>query len=122
MESGGHRGLAGTVIPGRGLGAVRMARSDTLVRLQELVGFPVVPGTLNVRLAEPFEQSLRSSYVAASEIGPGWETETGQAGYLFAPVLIAGRYRGVVFQADEPGYPPGQVEMLCEVTFGPPSV
>jgi CTP-dependent riboflavin kinase len=31
------------------------------------------------------------------------------------PVLVAGRYRGVAFQADEPGYPADLVELLCEV-------
>ncbi len=31
------------------------------------------------------------------------------------PVLVAGRYRGVAFQADEPGYPADQVELLWEV-------
>jgi CTP-dependent riboflavin kinase len=29
-------------------------------------------------------------------------------------VLIAGRYRGVVFQADEPEYPPAQVEIMSD--------
>lgn len=49
--------------------------------------------------------------------GPRWERETGQAGYLLMSVLIAGRYRGVAFQADEPGYPADQIELLCEVNL-----
>jgi CTP-dependent riboflavin kinase len=92
-----------------------MAQSDTLDRLQELVGCPVVPGTLNVCMPGPFERWPTSRYLAAVEISPEWEAEAGQAGYFIVPVLIAGRHRGVAFQADEPEYPADQVEMLCEV-------
>ena len=36
---------------------------------------------------------------------------------LLAPVTVAGRYRGLAFQAVEPGehvYPPDQIELFCE--------
>jgi CTP-dependent riboflavin kinase len=81
----------------------------------------VVPGTLNVRLPSPFDPHLATAYVASSEIDPGWEAATGQAGYRMVRVLVAGRYRGVAFQADEadeadePGYPEDQLEIICEV-------
>src|SRR2546429_3790317 len=104
--------VRGIVIPGRGLGAPRMSDPDLTARLAELVGFPVLPGTLNVRLPEPFDRSLASLHVAASDITPEWEAETGQAGYFFVPVLVAGRYRCMAFQADEPGYPEDQVELI----------
>jgi CTP-dependent riboflavin kinase len=29
-------------------------------------------------------------------------------------VLIAGRYRGIVFQGDEPEYPPTQVDIMSD--------
>ena len=109
------RDLSGVVMPGRGLGQERLAHSDTLARLQELLGFPVIPGTLNLRLPNPLERNLFSRYVPAAEIGAGWEADTGQAGYFLAPILVADRFRGAAFQADEPGYPPDQVELLCEV-------
>jgi CTP-dependent riboflavin kinase len=32
----------------------------------------------------------------------------------FGEVLITGRYRGIVFQGDEPEYPPTQVEILSD--------
>jgi CTP-dependent riboflavin kinase len=107
--------VRGIVVAGRGLGAGRMADADVLDRLHQLTGFTVVPGTLNVRLPGPFDRSLASRYVAAAEISSMWETETGQAGYFLAPVLIADRYHGVAFQADEPAYPRDQVELICEV-------
>jgi len=92
-----------------------MADPHLLDRLRELVGFSIVPGTLNVRLPERFDRVMTARYLAAAEISPDWEAETGQAGYLLALVLIAAGYRGVAFQADEPGYPADQVELLCEV-------
>jgi CTP-dependent riboflavin kinase len=110
--------LSGIVEQGRGLGAVLMADGAVMEQLQELAGFPLVPGTLNVRLPRPLERGSNWRYVAAAEISQDWEARSGQAGYFLAPVLIAGRYRGIAFQADEPGgpgYPANQVELFSEV-------
>ena len=109
------RELKGTVAAGRGLGSPRMADPAILTRIRDLAGFAPIPGTLNVALPEPLERSLLSRYLAAAEIDPAWEAETGQAGYLLADVLVAGRFRGLAFQADEPGYPTDMIELLCEV-------
>jgi protein-S-isoprenylcysteine O-methyltransferase Ste14 len=86
-----------------------------LERIEELFGLRIVPGTLNVRLADPFDRSRASGYVAASEIDPDWETLTGQAGYHLVPVIVAGRHRAIAFQADEPGYPEDLLEIVGEV-------
>jgi CTP-dependent riboflavin kinase len=54
---------------------------------------------------------------AAAEIAADWEARSRQAGYYLASVMIAGRYRGLAFQAvepDGPGYPPDQVELFSE--------
>ena len=110
--------LRGIVQPGRGLGAGLMADAAVMARLSELAGFPLVPGTLNVRLPEPLERDAGWRYVAAAEIGSDWEARTGQAGYHLADVTIAGRFRGLAFQADEPagpGYPPDQIELFSDV-------
>jgi CTP-dependent riboflavin kinase len=95
-----------------------MADTAVLERLRDLAGLPIVPGTLNVRLPRPLERDSSWRYVAATEISPDWEARSGQAGYFLAPVLIAGRYRGLAFQADErtsPGYPTDQIELFSEV-------
>jgi CTP-dependent riboflavin kinase len=92
-----------------------MADPATLARVGDLAGFLPVPGTLNVVLPESLERGLLSRYLAAAEINPAWEAETGQAGYFLAEVLVAGRFRGLAFQADEPGYPADLIELLCEV-------
>ena len=103
------------MVPGRGRGAELLADDRVLDRIEELFGLRVVPGTLNVRLVAPFERTQATRYVAASDIGPGWGATIGQAGYHLAPVLVEGRYRGIAFQADEPGYPEDLVEIMCEV-------
>jgi CTP-dependent riboflavin kinase len=92
-----------------------MAQAPVMARLRELAGFPIVPGTLNVRLPRPLERGTSWRYMPAAEISPDWEARTGQAGCFLAPVVIAGRYRGLAFQADEPGYPSDQIELLSEV-------
>ena len=105
--------------PGRGLGAGLMADPAVRETLQALAGFSVVPGTLNVRLPRALERVGPCwRYVAAAEITADWETRTGQAGYFLAPVTVAERFRGLAFQAVEPGvygYPSDQIELFCEV-------
>jgi CTP-dependent riboflavin kinase len=108
--------FTGMVEPGRGLGSAVMTGAE-LARLSELLGFDAVPGTLNVRFDAPVLRDGSWSFLAASEIAPGWEEATGQTGYHYLPVLVAGRFRAIAFQADEPaepGYPADQVELICE--------
>jgi CTP-dependent riboflavin kinase len=112
-----QRDLSGTVRPGRGLAAGRMADRVVAEKLEEITGFPVVDGTLNVRLPRPPERGPNWRYLPAEEITSDWEARTGQSGYFLAPVTVAGRYRGLAFQALEPGeheYPPDQIELFCE--------
>jgi CTP-dependent riboflavin kinase len=76
-----------------------------------------VPGTLNVRLPGPLERGPSWRYIPATEITADWEARTGQTGYFLAAVTVAGRHRGLAFQAVEPGergYPPDQIELFCE--------
>ena len=65
----------------------------------------------------PLERGSAWWYVAAAEVTPDWQARTGQAGYFLARVTVAERYRGLAFQAVEPGelgYPPDQIELFCE--------
>ena len=110
--------LRGVVEPGRGLGSELMREEPVMERLSELAGLPLVPGTLNVRLPHPVDRGNEWQYVAASDVAPDWESRTGQSGYFIAAVTIAGRYRGLAFQAVEPdglGYPPDQIELFSDV-------
>lgn len=110
-----HHELRGSVVPGRGRGAALLANDRVLGRIEKLFGMRVAPGTLNVRLDAPFDQSLASRRVAASELDPDWEAVTGQAGYHLVPVIVAGHHRAIAFQADEPGYPEDLLEIMGEV-------
>jgi uncharacterized protein len=107
--------MTGVVKSGRGLAVPRMAHSAMIERLQALAGCHIVPGTLNVRLPEPPKTGPHWRYLAAAEISPAWQQQTGQVGYFLIRVLIADRHRGLAFQADEPGYPPDQIELVAEV-------
>lgn len=92
-----------------------MAHSAVIERLQALAGCHIIPGTLNVRLSEPAKTGPNWRYLAAAEISPEWHQQTGQVGYFLIRVLIADRYLGLAFQADETGYPADQVELVAEV-------
>ena len=95
-----------------------MADDNVMRRLQDLAGFPVVPGTLNVRLLRALERDSNWRYVTAIDISPDWEARSRQVGHFITSVTIAGRYRGVAFQAHErgePGYPSDQVELFSDV-------
>ena len=79
------------------------------------VGFRPVPGTLNVILAQPFDRALSTGYVSAADLSPTWHEDVGQAGYWLTPIVVGGQYQAVAIQADEPGYPPEQIEVVCAV-------
>jgi CTP-dependent riboflavin kinase len=105
----------GIVVPGRGFGAQRMANPAVLQAAQRLTALTLVPGTLNVRLPQPFDGLLPLSLTEDDLGGNVWRDHApNRTGIRCGEVLIAGRYRGVVFQGDEPEYPPAQVEILSD--------
>src|SRR6266478_5478492 len=117
---GGLMGIPGTnfqgiVVPGRGFGAQRMANPAVLQAAQRLTGLTLVPGTLNVRLPQPFD-GLLSQYLTEADLGGDvWRDHApNRTGIRWGAVLIAGHYRGIVFQGDEPEYPPEQVELMSD--------
>jgi len=58
----------GIVVPGRGFGAQRMANPAVLQAAQRLTALPLVPGTLNVRLSQPFD-GLLPLYMTEADLG-----------------------------------------------------
>ena len=107
--------LIARVRQGQGLGAPRMADPHVMALLERTMGFRPVPGTLNVMLPGAFTRGSETEYIPASLLSLDWQAATGQAGYWLTPVLVAGLHQGVAVQADEPHYPPGQLEILCGV-------
>ena len=104
----------GRVRQGRKLAVERMDSAILLVMEQRL-GMALVPGTLNLVLANHFDRPPGTLFVPSVELGPDWEEMTGQAGYYLTSVLIEERYRGVAMQAEEFGFPLEQVEIMSEV-------
>jgi CTP-dependent riboflavin kinase len=105
----------GIVVPGRGFGAPSMTNPAVQQAAQRLTALPLVPGTLNVRLPQPVD-GLLPWYFTEDELGGHvWRDHAPhRTGIRCGEVLIAGRYRGVVFQGDEPEYPPAQVEIMSD--------
>jgi hypothetical protein len=89
-----------------------------LGRIQTAVDQEIVPSTLNVGIPDPLNRRLLSSYRPGGEIDSEWEADTGQEGYLWSPTLVAGSYRGVVVQADEPDYPQTLIESRARFACG----
>ena len=105
----------GVVVPGRGFGAQRMANPSLLQALKRLTDLTLVPGTLNVRLPQPFDGTL-TGYLTEDDLGGNvWRDHApNRQGIRFGEVLIAGQYRGIMFQGDEPEYPPNLVEIMSD--------
>jgi CTP-dependent riboflavin kinase len=105
----------GVVVPGRGFGAQRMANPTVLQAVHQLTTLNLVPGTLNVRLPQPFD-GLLPRYLTEGDLGGNvWRDHApNRTGIHCGEVIIAGRYRGIVFQGDEPEYPPEQVELMSD--------
>lgn len=107
--------ISGRVERGRGRGAVLLSSSHRVQRLTRVTGLMVVPGTLNLRLSGPLDRRVIQGFLPAGELGEDWEGLTGQSGYHIFHVLVEGRFRGLAFQAEEPGYPEDLVEVLSGV-------
>lgn len=105
----------GIVVSGRGFGAQRMTNPAVLHAAQRVTGLTLVPGTLNVRLPQPFDGTL-TGYLTEDDLGGNvWRDHApNRQGIRWGEVLIAGQYRGIMFQGDEPEYPSAQVEILSE--------
>jgi CTP-dependent riboflavin kinase len=105
----------GIVVPGRGFGAQRMANPAVLHAAQRLTGLTLVPGTLNVRLPQRFD-GLLPRYLTEHELGGNvWRDHApNRTGIRWGQIIIDGRYRGIVFQGDEPEYPPAHVELMSD--------
>jgi CTP-dependent riboflavin kinase len=107
--------LRGVVVAGRGFGAPRMSQPTLLQAAQRLTGLDLVPGTLNIRLSQPFDGML-TGYLTEDDLGGNvWRDHAPhRQGIRYGEVLIAGRYRGIMFQGDEPEYPLELVEILSD--------
>ena len=94
-----------------------MSAPGVLELAQELLGHPIVPGTLNLRLTQPFDVPL-TNYLSFTESGIeinfaelGIDYD-GEAGVHFGRIVIADRYPGFVICPTWVEYPSNSVELV----------
>jgi CTP-dependent riboflavin kinase len=92
-----------------------MSQPTFLHAMQRVTNLTLVLGTLNVRLSHPFNAPL-AGYLTEDDLGGNlWRDHAPhRQGIRYGEVIIAGHYRGIIFQGDEPEYPPEQVEILSD--------
>lgn len=96
-----NKGYRGTVRAGIGGAVAEMSKHSSLEEFRRLLGVLIIPGTLNIKLAEPFDLSLLK-YVKFSDIG--WEFDPamqgidyqGEIGMYWRRATVAGRYPACV--------------------------
>ena len=110
-----YRGIVKT---GRGAGAGEMSVPGVLEGFRLLTGLAVIPGTLNLDLAEVFDLSLLS-YKSLAELGMaqidvhalGIDFD-GEQGIHYGQILIGGRYPGCLICFTWVDYPGINAELV----------
>jgi CTP-dependent riboflavin kinase len=91
----------GTIKTGIGGAVTEMSDPNHLNDWEELTGLKIIPGTLNIQLAKPFDLALLK-YISFSEID--WDFSpsaqgfnfSGEVGMFYHPITIAKKYPGVI--------------------------
>jgi CTP-dependent riboflavin kinase len=103
--------FVGTVQAGYGVGAQVMSDPELAARqAHHFATFTPFPGTLNLRLPEPFDARLFTGRITSWELGGMAED------HPYAPVLIEGSIPGLVVQTLNPGgdFPAEVVELIAD--------
>ena len=91
----------GTVKTGIGCAVAEMSNPNELKAWENLTGLKIIPGTLNLQLAEPFDLSLLN-YISFSDMGWIFSPTTqgfnfnGEAGMFYHRITIAKKYPGII--------------------------
>jgi CTP-dependent riboflavin kinase len=97
-NTGVYKGIVRT---GRGGAVSEMLKPGGLEGFQKLTGLEIIPGTLNMRLTEPFDLSLLK-YLRFSDVGWEFDPATqgidfdGEIGVYYGPVTIANKHPGCI--------------------------
>jgi CTP-dependent riboflavin kinase len=92
----------GIVRAGRGGGVIEMSKPGALEQFRLLTGLPVIPGTLNIKLLQPFDLSLLK-YFKFDDIDWEFDPATqginyqGEIGTYYRRAIVAGKYPAGVF-------------------------
>jgi CTP-dependent riboflavin kinase len=101
VQLGKNKTYRGFVKTGRGRGVAEMSSGGSLDEFQRLTGLPIIPGTLNLDLSEPFDLALLK-YVTFAKLG--WTIDLlksgieydGEIGMYYGKALVAGKYPAFV--------------------------
>lgn len=105
------RRFVGVVQAGYGVGAKVMSDPELAARqAHHFTDFTPIPGTLNLRLPEPFDVGLFTGRITSWELGGMAED------HPYAPALIEGSIPGLVVQTLNPGgdFPAEVVELIAD--------
>ena len=100
----------GTIKSGRGAAAEAIAAPGVLEVYRQLTGLSVIPGTVNITLTKPLDQT-RLNYVRSADYG--WQLDLaklgieyeGEQGFHHGLILVAGQYPASIIMfnwADDP--------------------
>ena len=108
FENSGSRILKGKVTTGLGEGQYYISLDGYRQQFNEKLGFDPYPGTLNIRLTEPFTPS---EHEAVKIEGFKDENRT-FGGCKCYPIKIKG-VRGAIIRPDRTSYPPNLIEIIA---------
>lgn len=110
FEDGGSSALKGRVVTGLGEGQYYISLDGYRKQLSEKLGFDPYPGTLNIKLNEPFAPA---EHEAVKIEGFKGENRT-FGGCKCYPVKIKG-VRGAIIRPDRTSYPPNLIEIIAPI-------
>lgn len=93
--------LKGIVKTGIGGAVAEMSKPGSLEEFRRFFGLSIVPGTLNVKMTEPFDLS-RLKYVRFADIGWEFDPATqgikyeGEIGMHYGPTIVAEQYPAIL--------------------------
>jgi riboflavin kinase len=102
--------LKGKIITGLGEGQYYISRDGYRKQFNLKLGFDPSPGTLNLKLAEPFPQTGANSI----EI-EGFVDEKGTFGGCRCYRVMIGDIKGAIVRPERSRYPPDLVEVIAPV-------
>lgn len=102
--------LKGKVVTGLGEGQYYISRDGYRRQFNLKLGFDPSPGTLNLKLAEPFPQAEADSVEIER-----FEDETGKFGGCKCYRVKIGDIKGAIVRPERSNYPPDLIEVIAPV-------
>lgn len=102
--------LKGKIVTGLGEGQYYISRDGYRKQFNLKLGFDPSPGTLNLKLAEPFPQTE----VGSIEI-EGFEDKNGKFGGCKCYLVKISDIKGAIVRPERSNYPPDLIEVIAPV-------